>query len=155
MTNSSEAYQRIEVYFGDFRAAIEKCRMAGTFIAADWQDAYARLARLRERYKKEKTDLTRAERAALFKVFEDDTFTKGMMEIRQVGEHVKRPGNFGIRTTSNAPITLTAESSAMAFFSASAVFLNDADGKRYRVDHLEMLEEMQKRIAAAMTKARL
>ncbi len=129
--------------------------MAGTFIAADWQEAYARFARLRERYKKEKTDLTRAEREALSKVFEHDTFAEGMMNIRHVGEHTKKRAEFVIRTPRNVPITLGAESSAMAVFSASSVFLNDTGGKTHRVDHLEMLEEMQKKIAVAMTKATL
>ena len=154
MTNSSEAFQRIEGYFGAFRTAIDSCRMTGTFLAADWQDAYARLARLRDRYMKEKPQLTRAELEALSKVFEQDTFTEGMMDIRQVGEHVRKRGDLVIRTTSNAPITLSAESSAMALFSASTVFLNGTDGNPQRVDHLEMLEEMKKRIAATMTKAR-
>lgn len=154
MINSSEAFQRIESYFEAFRTAIEKCRTAGAFLAADWQDAYGRLARLRDRYMQEKPNLTQSERKALSKVFEHDTFTEGMMNIRQVGEHVRRRGDFMIRTTTNTPITLDVRSSAMAVFSACTVFLPDTDGNSHRVDHLEMLKEMKKRIAAAMTKAR-
>ena len=155
MTQISEAFQRIESYFEDFRTAVEKCRTAGDFIAADWQDTYARFARLRNRYLKEKDNLKPSELQALSKVFEYDTFTEGMMEIRNVGEHVAKRVDFTIRTTSNAPITLSIESSARAFFTASTVFLDDTDGKKHRVDHLEMLSEMEKRIDSAITRARL
>ncbi len=130
--------------------------MAELFIRGDLLDAYARLVRLRNRFKAEKHDLNPAALAALSKVFEHDTFIKGMINIRQIGEHVKKHGDeLVIWTTGTAPITLDAESSAMAFFSASTVFLNDTDGNPHRLDHLEMLKETEKRIAAAMTKARL
>lgn len=154
MTNNSEAFQRIETYFESFRTKIENCRKAPTFNAADWQDAYGRFARLRGRYMKEKPNLDKPERKALSKVFEEDTFTKGMMDIRQVSEHVTKRPPLMIRTKSNTPITLKAESSAMAIFSASAVFVNDTEENPYRLDHLQMLEELERRIATAMTKAR-
>lgn len=156
MTIRSEAFQRIEIYFEAFRTEIKKCRTAAAFIAADWQDAYARLARLRDRYVKEKRNLDKPEREALSKVFEHDTFTEGMMNIRHVPEHIRKRGSdFMLRTTTNAPITLDTESSAMAVFSASTVSLRDTDGNLHCVDHLKMLAEMEKRIAAAITKASL
>ena len=153
MTNSSEALQRIEGYFEAFRMAVDRCRATTGFVAADWQDAYGRLARMRERYMKEKPNLHESERQVLSKVFEKDTFTEGMMNIRHVAEHVKKRGPFTIQTTRNVPITLDVESSAAAMFAASSVLLTDTDGDTHRVDHLGMLEEMEKRIAAAMTKA--
>lgn len=149
------SFQRIEGYFEAFRTAIVKCRTAGIFVAADWQDAYGRLGRLRECYMKEKPNLHESERQALSKVLEKDTFTEGMMNIRHVGEHVKRRGEFTIQATNNAPITLDAESSAAALFSACTVFMKDSGGNTQRIDHLEMLQEMENRIAAAMRRARL
>ena len=155
MINNSEALQRIEGYFKAFRAAIERCRTTAGFDPADWQDAYGRLARLRDRCLEERPNLNTSEREALSKVFEHDTFTEGMMNIRQVAEHVKKRGDFMIRTTGNVPITLDSESSAMAVFSGPTVFLTDTAGNTHRLDHLEMLEEMEERIAAAISKARL
>ena len=58
--------------------------------------------------------LTLKELQALQKVFEDDTSIAGMMEVRQVAEHVIRRDGPVIRTVSNVPIQLTAESSALA-----------------------------------------
>lgn len=110
--------------------------------------------RLRERYVKEKPNLNKPECEALSKVFEHNTFTEGMMNIRHVAEHVKKRGSdFIVRTTTNAPITLNSESSAMAVFPASTVSLRDTDGNSHCLDHLKMFEEMEKRIAAAITKA--
>lgn len=154
LTGTSETLRRIEMYFEDFRSAIEKCRSAKAFIAADWQDAYTRLARLRERFMIERTELDRLQYQALAKVFEDDSFTKGMLEIRQVGEHIKRRHQFTIRTVRNEPIALDPESSAMAVFSASIVTLSDIDGNPWHIDHIEMLQEMEKRVASALKRAR-
>ena len=115
---------------------------------------YARLSRLRDRFKAEKHNLDPSALAALSKVFENDTFIKGMMTIRQVGEHVKKRGNdLVIWTTANKPITLGTESSAMAMFSASHVTLTDIAGNPYHLDHLQMLGEAEERITNAMSKA--
>ena len=149
----SEAFQTIQDYFENFRMAVEQCRMAADFIAADWQDAYNRLARLRDRYINEKSHLHRAELDALSKVFEHDSFTDGMINIRHVAEHIKRPGTFTIRTTNNAPVHLSSEASAMGIFSASMVVVHDTAGNTHRLDHLKMLTEMENRISAAMSKA--
>ncbi|MFQ6018721.1 MAG: hypothetical protein ACE5KF_11065, partial [Kiloniellaceae bacterium] len=154
MTNSSEAFQRIEGYFDEFCKGVDVCLMTDLFVRGDLLDAYGRLARLRDRFKAEKHNLNPAALAALSKVFEHDTFIKGMMHIRQVGEHVKkRGGQLVIWTTGNEPITLDAESSAMAVFSASPVTLTDIHGNPHPLDHLEMLREAEKRITNAMSKA--
>ncbi len=78
---------------------------------------------------------------------------KGMMNIRQVAEHVrKRDDELVIWTRANEPITLDSESSAMAMFSASRVTLTDITGSPYTLDHLQMLRESEKRITSAMSK---
>ncbi len=50
----------------------------------------------------EKENLTAPQQAPLRKVFEDDPFIEGMMDFRQVAEHVIRRGGPLIRTTSDA-----------------------------------------------------
>ncbi len=78
---------------------------------------------------------------------------KGMMNIRQVAEHVRKRGDeLVIWTRANEPITLDSESSAMAMFSASRVTLTDITGSPYTLDHLQMLREAEKRITNAMSK---
>ena len=54
MTDNSAAMDSIISDFEAFKEAVSKCRTSDRFVAADWQDAYARLARLRERFEKEK-----------------------------------------------------------------------------------------------------
>ena len=110
---------------------------------------------MRDRFKAEKDTLNPSALAALSKVFEKDTFVKGTMNIRQVGEHVRKRGDdLVIWTTGNAPITLDAESSAMSMFSASCVTLTDILGKPHPLDHLQILQEAEKRITKAMSKAK-
>lgn len=156
MTNSSEAIQRIEISFDEFRKGVGGCLTAGIFNRGELLDAYGRLHRLRERFmvEKEKKNLNASARAALSKVFEDDTFIEGMMNIRLVGEHVEKRGELVIWTTSNAPIRMQAGSSAMSVFSAYDVTLTQATGNPYRLEHLQMLQEAEKRIANAMNKAK-
>jgi hypothetical protein len=151
----TEALERIAAYFEEFREAVNDCRTAASFRAADWKEAYGALGRLRDRYVHERETSTSEERLALEKVFENDTFIEGMMEVRQVSEHVVRrsPGPL-IRTTGNVPIQLTVESSAMAIFSAPIVILRDITNVPHRVDHLKMLEEAEQRIGAALERAR-
>jgi hypothetical protein len=146
--------ERIEEYFQAFREAIGRCRSAAAFQAADWQDAYARLSRLRDRYLKEREALAPSERNALMKVFEQDTFIEGMMDMRQVGEHVIKRGGPVIRTTSNVPITLDVQTSAKAMYAAPQVNLVDVRGDPHRIDHLKLLQEAEKRIDAALRNAR-
>jgi hypothetical protein len=110
------------------------------------------LGRLRDRYEHEKANLTIDERRALEKVFDNDTFIEGMMQFRQVSEHVIRRGGARITTTRNVPIQLTVESSAMAVFAAPVVVLPDNMRKPHTIDHLKMLEEGERRIHAALDK---
>ena len=151
----TDALGRIAGYFEEFRQSIERCRSADAFKAVDWKDAHGALGRLRERYEHEKDDLTPEQQKALRKVFEDDVFIKGMMELRQVGEHVVRRGGPTIYTTGNAPVHLTVESSAMAVFAGPVVTLPDIDGKVHKLDHGERLEEALRRIGAALAKTSL
>ena len=150
----TEALERIDEYFKEFRDAVNDCRLAGSFRAADWKEAYGALGRLRDRYLHEKENLTPEQQAPLQKVFEEDVFIRGMMEVRQVSEHVVRsePGPL-IRTTGNAPIQLTVESSAMAVFAAPVVVLCDILNMPHTVNHLQMLEEAERRIGAAVARA--
>jgi hypothetical protein len=117
--------ERVTAYFEEFRESVNGCRSADSFKLGNWKGAYGALGRLRDRYLHEKGELTSAQRAARQKVFENDTFIEGMMELRQVGEHVIRRGEPLIRTTGNAPIRLTVETSAMAVFAAPIVVLRD------------------------------
>jgi hypothetical protein len=143
----------VRTYFGYFQECIDRCRKASDFHAPDWEDAYARLARLRERYRDEKGDLAPFERKALSKVFEEDPFTKGMMQIRQVAEHIEINESFTIRATDNAPLVFGTETTAQAMFSAAVPNLIDIHGEPQRIEHLKMLEEMERRIAKAIATA--
>ena len=156
MANNSEALQRIESYFDEFCKGVKDCLTTQLFVRGDLLDAYSRLARLRDRFRAEKNNLNPSALAALSKVFENDTFIKGMMHIRQVGEHVKRRGvdDLVIWTTGNAPITLSAETSAMSMFSAFCVTVTDNLGKPHPLNHLQMLQEAEKRITKAMSKTK-
>ncbi len=113
----SEAFNIIIQYFNEFNRGVDTYLATQPYDTAVCKDAYNRLSRLRDRYVSEKERLDPSERAALAKVFEDDPFIEGMMDARQIGEHVtKRQNDAVIRTISNAPIFLTAESSALAVF---------------------------------------
>ena len=147
------AIDRIAAYFEEFKQSVEDCRKSPTFRPGDLKQAYSSLGRLRDRYLWEKENLTTSEIAPLRKVFEEDVFIKGLMDIRQVGEHVVRRGGPLIRTTTNAPIQLNVESSAMAMFAAPIVSLLDVEKVAHDIDHLAWLEDALRRIAAALTKA--
>jgi hypothetical protein len=152
MTDTT-ALDRIATYYEEFRQSVERCCSAKTFMAGDWKGAYDALYRLKERYRHEKGNLTREQRAALYKAFEDDAFIGGMMELRQVGTHVARREGPTIYTTGNAPITLTAESSAMAVFGGPIVRLLDNAGKPHTLDHAQRLQAAERRIGDALVKA--
>jgi len=155
MTNSSEAIQRIESYFDEFCDGVKDCLRAELFVRRDLLDAYAGLARLRDRFikEKEKHNLNPSELEALSKVFEKDTFIKGMMKIRLVGEHVQKRGEeLVFDTTDNVPITVDAKLSATPMFSANRVTLTDITGSQNQWDHLKALQEAEKRITKAMSK---
>lgn len=155
MPNSSEALKTINIYYIELCKGIENYKNSETFNAAVCQDAYARAARLRERYKEEKNNeqLLPGELKALSKVFDNDNFTEGMMNIRHVGEHVTKRSDFRITTTRNESITLPAVTSAMAMFSNYTVTLNDTAGESHTIDHLKHLEAFQQRCAAAIKNA--
>jgi hypothetical protein len=110
--------------------------------------------RLRDRYVAEGRNLTPSEHQALSKVFEKDAFIQGMIDARQIGEHVTNRGGAVIRTTSNVPIPLDFETSAMSYYAAPRVRVADVEGQPQDVNHLERLQEAQKRIDAAILRAR-
>jgi hypothetical protein len=158
MTDSSDAFQRIKEDYKAFCESIKKCRMAKTFDRAEWQDAYERGARVRDRFRKERRqgNLTQSELKVLSKVFDDDEFTKGMMETRNVGEHAQKrqtQESIVIRTPYNQPIELSGETSAMQMFAEKTVSLTDIKGNEYRVNHLEQLETLAERMRRAIDRA--
>lgn len=151
----SEALERISQYFDEFGQSLEACRSAESVRPVDLKAAHSALGRLRERFLHEKKNLTPAQQAALQKVFEDDVFIKGMMEFRQVGEHViRRPDGPQIWIEGNVPVQLTVESSAMAVFAGPVVRLFDINDTPHRVNHLERLSKAEGRISAALARAR-
>jgi hypothetical protein len=147
--------ERIASDFDAFRRSIDDCRRStDPFRSEQFKGAYGALARLRDRYRHERENLTSEQRVPLERVFEKDKFIAGMMELRQVAEHVIRRGGPLIYTTGNAPIQLTEGSSALAVFAAPIVVLPDKSGEAHRLDHLERLNEAELRISRALAKAR-
>jgi len=149
----SEALDRILPYAHSFSELIERCRHDPTFNAADWQDAYNRLNRLRDRYNHEKSNLDHSERQALIKVFEEDAFIEGLLHIRQIGEHVQMRSEPVIRSMTNAPIPICVETSALGFFQAPVVRVPDTTGQLHSINHLQNLKEAEKRIQRALDSA--
>ena len=150
----SEAFNIIVRYFNEFSRGVDTYLVTQPYDPAVCKDAYNRLSRLRDRYVSEKARLGPSERAALAKVFEDDPFIEGMMDARQIGEHVtKRQNDAVIRTISNAPIFLTAESSALAVFDGPIIKLPDTNQTTHTVNHTEQLIEARKRVKAAIDRA--
>lgn len=150
----SEHFDRIEAYFAAFSESIERCRTADTFKPADWQDAYNRLSRLRDRYIKEKPYLTPSQQAALAKVFENDHFIEGLLDIRQIGEHVHKRTTPTVPIYTTMPIDIPVETSAGSMFEAPFVMLEDTKGRKHPTDHLHNLEEAKTRITRAIARAK-
>jgi hypothetical protein len=148
----SEALTRILDDARAFSAGIARCRTS-PFNAADWEDAYNTLHRLRERYLTENPTLDPLERDALAKVFEDDLFIKGLLHLRQVGEHVRYRQGVVLRTRTNQPILLNVAASAGSAFAAPVVRLPDVSGQIRPIDHLANLEEAEKRIQRVFDRA--
>lgn len=152
----SEALDRILDYARAFSDGVARCR-ATIFNAADVQDAYNRLSRLRDRYRHEKRErrLDPVEEQALRKVFEEDPFIEGMLDGRQIGEHVqKRSGSEPVvRLWTNSPIPLSVETSAGSFFAGPISVVHDVQGKPHSVNHLEQLGEAEKRVQRAISLA--
>jgi hypothetical protein len=150
----SDALRTIEEYFQAFRDGIARCEAAPAFNRADWLDAQNRLARLRDRYVAERADLAPTQLQALSKVFDKDVFIQGMLDGRQIGEHVTKRGGGVIGTVQNARIELDIETSAMSYFSGEQVNVLDVKGEPHEINHLEGLKEAERRIEAAIRKAR-
>lgn len=149
----SEALDRILPYAHAFSEGIDRCRSATIFKAADWQDAYNRLSRMRDRYIHEKSNLDPSERQALTKVFEEDNFIEGLLNIRQIGEHVQMRREPVIRLMTNAPFPLVAKTSAGSVFDGPIVTLHGPKGQRQPTDHLQNLTEAENRIQCALSRA--
>ena len=156
VSHSSEALQRIEKVFRDFRAAIERCRKSQPGEPADLQDAYSRLARLRERYEREKDhrNLNQTELEPLSNVFVHNKFIEGLMNIRNVGDHVEMHENFFVSTPDMQIWDFEVGSSAFAFFSGPAPNVVDIAGVSRRIDHVNWLGEAEKLIDRAIVKAK-
>ncbi len=152
MTDSSQALKNIEDYFGKFRDKVGD--LAQSSDTGTCEDVYGRLGRLKDRYLLERGNLTRSERRALSKVFEDDGFIDGLIERRNVSEHSKRPGNYVTRTLSGRPIELTSGSSAYSWFPSQIVNVQDVHGEWHRFDHSKDLEAAKRRIAKAIDRAK-
>ena len=151
----SEGLDRILDDKRDFSAAITRCKNV-TFNSADVKDAYNRLSRLVDRYHHEKDNRTldSGEEQALHKVFEDDVFIKGMLDGRQIGEHVvKREGRGQpvIYLKGNIPVPLVAQTSAGGLFAEPIYIVPDDQGTE--VNHLDQLTEAEKRVEKAFTRA--
>jgi hypothetical protein len=153
----TDGLKRIAAYYDEFCQSVEVCRAAAaaSYRSLDWKAAYSALGRMRDRYRHERGGLALGEQTALKKVFENDAFIEGLMDFRQVGEHVIRRGGPVIRTISNAPVRLTVESSAMAVFAGPVVVLPDITGAEHTIDHLKLLQEALRRIGAALERARV
>lgn len=153
----SEALTRILNDARDFSDKIKECRSATSFIAADYRDAYGRLGRLRERYRKERDarTLDPVEAQALHRVFEDDVFIKGVLDGRQISEHIQKRSGGGpvVPLMTNRSVPLSAETTVGSFFAAAVVLVPDPQGKIYYVNHLEQLEEAERRIQRALDRA--
>jgi hypothetical protein len=148
--------EKITQLYHEFSAKIVYCRNEPAADMADIQDAYSRLHRLRDRYLHEAYDassLDPSELSALRKVFENDSFIKGMCKARGIGDHVKI--NFPIlRTTDNAPIEITATTSAASLFARPSVYIKDIHGTEFEYNHLRQLLEAEQRIARAIERAK-
>ena len=146
----SDALTRILGDARDFFEKVEQCRRADPFNAADVRDAIGRLGRLRERYIKEKDEraLEPGEEKALAKVFDDDVFIKGMLDARQISEHVSKRSGGGavIRKADNSPIPLEAQTSAGALYAGPIYTVHRKKGQVEHINHLEQLEEAERRI---------
>ncbi len=160
MSHSSDALQIIEEKFREFCAQIERCRTAQPVDLADLQDAYSRLARLRVRYEREKDqrNLNRSELEPLSNVFEHNIFIEGLMNIRNVGDHVEKHESFRVSTPDKQTWTFEPGSSARSFFDSAAPNVAapnvvDSAGISRRIEHVNWLGEAEKLIASAIARA--
>ena len=138
-----------------FSDKVAECCRATSFDADDYRDAIGRLGRLRERYQHEQRNgtLDPGEAEALYKVFEDDVFIKGMLDVRKISEHIEKRSGGGavIRLKDNSPIPLSAQTSAGALFAGPIYSVHRSQGQVHSVDHRKQLQDAEEdpaRIAA-------
>ena len=139
-------------YAQRFFDAVDRCAAATAHNEADLADAYNRLNRTRERYRKQKTSLNERQRAALDKVFVNDLFIQRLLSgARQLGEHMDKHGaTVEIRTPKNEPMIFPIQVSALPFYGGAVVRLPDIHGVVRKIDHLAFLREAERRIRAAL-----
>ncbi len=87
-------FDRIRRKAQAFYEIVARCGASTTYDMDLYEDAFNRLSRLRDRYEHEKDHrtLTTLQLTTLRKVFEDDPLIKGMLNARQIGEHVQKRG---------------------------------------------------------------
>jgi hypothetical protein len=152
----SESLNRILLEVSAFSDGIERYRSTTPYNAALCRDAYTRIYRLQERFDKEKRNgtLEPGEKQAFQELF-DDSFMRGMLNIRIVGDHAEKTrGKEHVGLLVNGgPINLCAETSAGSFFPGPIGTVRDVEGRTYYIDHMEYLEKAEKRIQLAMALA--
>jgi hypothetical protein len=153
----SQALIRIIKYADEFYEGVKRCRDISTYSAGDMKDAYNRLQRLLNRYRSEIPNLDPFERKPLEKVFEHDNLIKGLLDLRQIGEHVQKRTEAEVPLLvpfeTNQRIPLTVETSAMAVFGQPIFTVFDRDGKRITSDHHKNLVLAEERIKKAINRA--
>jgi hypothetical protein len=148
----TEGFTWVRKYFDEYCQGVENCRAADPATPVVLKAAYGALHRLRDRYEHEKKGLDEKERMALEKVFEHDVFIKGLMNIRQIGEHVIHRKGATLFTLANTQFTLPVQTSAGMMFASRLVTVDDTNGVRHTVDHLKYLAEAERRIGKAIAR---
>lgn len=141
--NDSE--DRITTCYQEFQDSLEECQNSND--SRKFKDAYNSLSRLRDRYNHEndKKGLDGSTFENLENPFNKDVYIRGMMTIRQIGEHVESK-NPVIYTSNNSPIYLEASCSAGSVFNGRYGIVTDREGNTHRLDHWERLNEAKRRI---------
>jgi len=157
----TDALLQIEEYFLAFQQKVFACRDSASHCPHELMDAYSRLARLRERYLREEDNITPSEKCALERVFVEDTFTEGMMHMRNIADHVvsRSQDRANIRTPNREPITLDVETSAGQLFSSHTVCLpimqNINNGPtEIEINHIDWLTNLAGNIQRAIGRAK-
>jgi hypothetical protein len=156
-TNPGTGLSRILAAAREFSSLLDKHSKATKHDPADCEDVYNRLSRLKNRFDHEvsRHTLTQSELVALRKVFKEDDFIKGMLDGRQIGEHVQKRSGGGPRIPlyTNQRIRLTDEVSAGAFFGNPIFSFKDASGEIQYHNHKDKLREAERRIKEALRRA--
>src|SRR5690349_1248768 len=119
----SEALNKILPYVHGFREGVARCRNGLVFNPGDHMDAFNRLSRLKDRYLHEEAELDLSEREALEKVFRGDNLIDGLIDIRQIGEHVEKRTPARVPIFMNARVPLEVKTSAGAFFAGPVYYV--------------------------------